>query len=629
MFVFMRISAMLCLLSAAFNPSFVCGEEVIVPPTGGQDVVSFKPDSGIEFRNSNLEASAAWIQVTDMPFETAYQVKAAERFTKSKNARAIVPIKTAIKKGDVVLLSFWIRRPGAGGQPNNVYMAVEAGTEQPESDQPKFEYKLSAYRDWKQQVRSFVAATDYDSKTGSIGIDLGEAGKITEIADLRLVNYGPDRDISSLPRSTVNYKGREADAQWRRDALARIEKIRKADLKFVIVRANGTPIAGAEVDVKMQRHAFKFGNVVNSQILGGKEESFPYTKFRSGSKKVSSWLDAQKYRQIVKDNFNCVTFESELRPHVWKQQMSDSAAGKRLHKVFAEQAVPWLQSNDIQIRGHYVAWGAMDFNAIEKQFVGDPVAHRKWLWEHMADVLPKTSDYVSEWDTINHIIAWGKHTYEAEYGGMQIYADIMQEARRLAPDATHAINEGKVLPNGYKREPYKRVIRFLNQQGQAPDTVGFMGHFDLSTLTPPEELLEVYDDFATIAPRLQLSEFDVEAGDDDQLQADYYRDVMIASFSHPNFASIVQWGFWENAHWKPAAALWREDWTLKPAGEVFVDLVKNQWWTNEVATTNATGNCDVRGFLGDYLITVQHDGKTVTKKVELKQDGSVVRITLE
>ncbi|WP_341231845.1 trehalase-like domain-containing protein, partial [Nocardioides salarius] len=42
------------------------------------------------------------------------------------------------------------------------------------------------------------------------------------------------------------------------------------------------------------------------------------------------------------------------------------------------------------------------------------------------------------------------------------------------------------------------------------------------------------------------AEFDVEAGDDDQLQADYFRDVMIATFSHPNFEAIVQWGFWES-----------------------------------------------------------------------------------
>lgn len=177
----------------------------------------------------------------------------------------------------------------------------------------------------------------------------------------------------------------------------------------------------------------------------------------------------------------------------------------------------------------------------------------------MADVLPATADYVTEWDTINHIIGWGKHTYEKEYGGKELYTEIMAEARRLAPDATHAIKEGAVLQDGYKRKPYKDFIRFLNDQGQAPDVVGFMGHFGLSTLTPPEEMLQVSDEFAEIAPNLQLSEFDVEAGDDKELQADFFRDVMIAAFSHPNYNAIVQWGFWERTHWKSAAALWRDD----------------------------------------------------------------------
>lgn len=67
--------------------------------------------------------------------------------------------------------------------------------------------------------------------------------------------------------------------------------------------------------------------------------------------------------------------------------------------------------------------------------------------------------------------------YETEYGGLQIHADILREARRLAPDAIHAINEGQILPGGDRRDPYEQVIRFLTEQGQAPDVVGFMGHF--------------------------------------------------------------------------------------------------------------------------------------------------------
>ncbi|MFG0287540.1 MAG: endo-1,4-beta-xylanase, partial [Rhodopirellula sp. JB044] len=297
----------------------------------------------------------------------------------------------------------------------------------------------------------------------------------------------------------------------------------------------------------------------------------------------------------------------------------------RKHRVFFEESLPWLRSNNIDVRGHYVAWAPMDFNPIEKDFVGNPDDHRKWLWEHMNDVLPATSEFVTEWDTINHIIGWGKHTYEKEYGSPKIYAEIMAEARRLAPNATHAINEGKILPDGYKRDPYKDVIRFLNEQGEPADIVGFMAHFGLSSLTPPEELLRVYDEFGEIAPRLQLSEFDVDAGDDEQLQADYFRDVMIATFSHPNFEAIIQWGFWEKMHWKPSAALWRSDWSLKPAGQVFVDLVADQWWTDEMLVTDQNGNCQTRGYLGDYLITVEYAGEKLTRAICLTREGQQLR----
>jgi GH35 family endo-1,4-beta-xylanase len=610
------------IVSSGAGRSFA--EVPIEIPPGGQTALALNRQSDVAFHFENVQATAAWKKIADMPFDSVYRVASDTRFSDPDNMRVTVPIDAAIKKGDVVLLSFWILRPRSGGQPNNVYINIDATP-----GETSYQYKTSAYRDWKQHVRSFVAAADLDAGQSQVRILLGEGGPSAEIADFRLINFGPDYDIASLPRSTVNYKGRQPDAKWRQEALARIEKIRKGDLTIEVVDSSGKPVTDARVKVQMQRHAFRFGNVVNAHLLGGDESMFPYTKARSGIRNTSTWQEAQKYREVVKTYFNPVTFESELRPHVWKQQMDGSRKGNQLHKILTEGAVPWLLANDIDIRGHYLSWGAMDFNDLEKQFVGDPDAHREWLWGHMADVVPKTADFISEWDTINHIIAWGKHTYEAEYGGMQIYADIMQEARRLAPDASHAINEGKILPNGYKREPYKRVIRFLNEQDQAPDVVGFMAHFGLMSLTPPEELLEVYDNFAEIAPRLQLSEFDVEVGDDDQLQSDYYRDVMIATFSHPAFVSIVQWGFWEKAHWKPAAALWRADWSLKPAGEVFVDLVKNQWWTDETITTDAKGLGQLRGFLGEYKVSVEHDGQSVSANVMLHREGATVRIQLE
>ncbi|MGB7325409.1 MAG: endo-1,4-beta-xylanase [Rubripirellula sp.] len=613
------------LLLATFTTSgfadhkFVPQNEISMPE-GGTSVLSFGPDAPMDFQTQDVDASGQWVEVEGQPLKTVYSIESDTRFTDPANMRLRIPITGSVSNGDAILISFWMRRPNAGGQPNNAYLFVDAADES-----TSFQYNLSAYKEWTRHVRSFKATEDFDSSDACVSIQLGEAGTNVEIADLQMLNYGSRRELSTLPKSTIIYQGREADASWRKQAIARIEKIRKGDLTVTVVDASGKPVPGAEVHVVMRKHAFGFGNTVSSEVLGAPESDFPINP----KKKIEvTWDEAQKYREVFKKYFDRATFESELRPHVWKQFHGDDDSSRRKLQIFIEHTIPWLKENNITARGHYIAWAPMDFNAVEKEFVGNPKGHRAWLWEHMADVLPATADFVTEWDTINHIIGWGNHTYEKEYGGKEIYAEIMAEARRLAPQATHAINEGKVLPDGYKREPYKEIIRFLNDQGQSPDIVGFMGHFGLTSLTPPEELLKVYDEFAEIAPRLQLSEFDVEAGDDEALQADYYRDVMIASFSHPNFVAIVQWGFWEKMHWKPAAALWRNDWTLKPSGEVFVDLVANQWWTDETAETDESGKCQVRGFLGDYEVTAESEGTSVTYSVTLQREGNQIRIQI-
>src|SRR5438046_29279 len=62
----------------------------------------------------------------------------------------------------------------------------------------------------------------------------------------------------SLPL-ILNYKGREANAAWRKEAEARIEKVRKGEIEVVVNDASGKAISGADVAVKMKRHAFSWG----------------------------------------------------------------------------------------------------------------------------------------------------------------------------------------------------------------------------------------------------------------------------------------------------------------------------------------------------------------------------------
>ena len=61
--------------------------------------------------------------------------------------------------------------------------------------------------------------------------------------------------------------GSEPDAAWRKAAEARIEKIRKGDLTVLVKDAAGKPVPGAEVAVRMKKHAFLWGTAVSASAF--------------------------------------------------------------------------------------------------------------------------------------------------------------------------------------------------------------------------------------------------------------------------------------------------------------------------------------------------------------------------
>jgi endo-1,4-beta-xylanase len=135
------------------------------------------------------------------------------------------------------------------------------------------------------------------------------------------------------------------------------------------------------------------------------------------------------------------------------------------------------------------------------------------------------------------------------------------------------------------------------------------------------------DRFARYKLPLQVTEFDVSI-DDEELQADYLRDFFLACFSHPSVELLQQWGFWERVHWRPKAALFRADWSAKPNGRQFLDLVHNRWKTKCTGTTDAGGRFSVHGFLGDYEVTVEKDGRVQCQTFRLPKAGHRVRLVL-
>ncbi|MDA7653416.1 endo-1,4-beta-xylanase [bacterium] len=147
-------------------------------------------------------------------------------------------------------------------------------------------------------------------------------------------------------------------------------------------------------------------------------------------------------------------------------------------------------------------------------------------------------------------------------------------------------------------------------------------------LTPPSTVLRLLDRYARLKLPIKIPEFDVDVADE-SLQADYTRDFLSASFSHPSVRGIQLWGFWEKQHWRSNAALYRANWEEKPNGAIFKELTQRKWWTLAKGVSGITGSFSGREFYGTYHVMIFIDGNQSQSIFDLKQDGQFMEVELE
>ncbi|MDP1589828.1 MAG: endo-1,4-beta-xylanase, partial [Prosthecobacter sp.] len=211
-------------------------------------------------------------------------------------------------------------------------------------------------------------------------------------------------------------------------------------------------------------------------------------------------------------------------------------------------------------------------------------------------------DRVIEWDVINHPIAWGGADMLNKRPGLEkLDREVFTLARSLTK-LPFFVNEDQVFRPGPQHDDTFAYIDSLNADGFTVAGLGNQAHFHESYLPSPEHLLAVTDRFAKIVPHQSITEYDIVTTEDEELAADYTRDVLIASFSHPAYTSFLLWGFWEGSHWKPEAASWGKDWSIRKRGEVLQEWIGRKWHTEVTLKTNEHGLVKWRGFPGWYEV---------------------------
>jgi GH35 family endo-1,4-beta-xylanase len=193
------------------------------------------------------------------------------------------------------------------------------------------------------------------------------------------------------------------------------------------------------------------------------------------------------------------------------------------------------------------------------------------------------------------------------------------------------INDYAILSGGGgttpHRDHYDKTIAMLVEKGAPLDGVGLQGHFGTS-LTGPEDMLKILDRYARFKKTLWITEYDLVI-DDMELAARFTRDFYTTLFSHPAVGGIVMWGFWDGSHWKNNAPLYFKDWSEKPAGRAYRELVLGAWRTQASGKADGAGAFTTRGFFGDYDVSVASGARKKSVRATLGPAGSSVSVVLD
>lgn len=471
-------------------------------------------------------------------------------------------------------------------------------------------------KEWDTTFFSFTTEHEVPEGAGIAKINVGETQQAIEIADFQIYAFPVGFDIFKAPQMKKTYAGRELDAPWRAAAEERIAKSRQGKITVRVVDAEGKVIEGAKVKLAMKRHLFGFGSAVDVHLL-------------SGLWTPLSQEDQTKYRNTVDDLFSRIVPENGLRVGNIDAELNPEkpweANGRRRNGIAVQWTLQWAQDRKMTSRGHYLTWCYLEPWATEEVKKGGPSGLLARYDRHFKHVLPFCAPYVDEWDALNHPVPFVEADALYNVVGPDVYAELYAKIRPQT-DKLLFVNEDTFNPD--RTEGFEKHVKHMIAKGQTPDGCGFQSHFSDYAIPAIEDEWQIYERFGKLAKHLTVTEYDLQTLDD-QLHADHLRDMMTLCFSHPQMTGFVIWGFWEKRHWKPTAAMFKNDWTERPAVQVWRDLVKGKWWTRADLAADAKGEAAATAYYGWYDITIEHGGKTKTFEVKHATNGGKPTLKLE
>jgi len=406
---------------------------------------------------------------------------------------------------------------------------------------------------------------------------------------------------ASMAFSRPLFAAKEQGNEILDQAEARIEKYRKGGAVLKLAGPDGKPLRnGLAVKIDQKRHKFLFGCNI----------------FKLGRCSTPEGNTAYEERFAALLNFATLPF------YWWNYERRQGQPDDEQ----TEQIVRWCKSHNITTKGHPLAWNYVD----PRWLPDDPDKAMQAQMKRIGRCVQRFSNDIEIWDVVNEATHYDRESIKKQAPilteairkmGVGAYVrQAFKEARQANPKATLLINDYRT-----DSDYVEKVISELLDENDRPlyDVIGIQSHMH-GGCWPVQKTWDVCERFAKFGKPLHFTETTVVSGpkaqqdwlttpEGEKSQAEQVAEFYRVLFSHPAVEAITWWDFTDQNAWQQApAGLVRADMTPKPAYNELERLIKNQWWTQAETTTNAEGASRFRGFLGEYEVGLQVDGKKLT-----------------
>jgi GH35 family endo-1,4-beta-xylanase len=378
---------------------------------------------------------------------------------------------------------------------------------------------------------------------------------------------------------------------WKSQANARIEQIRKRDVQLRIVDSTGNPVPGTSIAIQQTRHRFAFGSAINGNISN------------------------PNYAAFFRTNFEWAVMENESK---W---YANEPSRNNVTYTAADSITNFCSTHNITMRGHCLFW-AVD-NTVQQWVKNLSDADlRVHLTNRLESAVNHFKNTFVHWDVNNEML---HGNYFGNRLGAWVNPWMFSHARLLDPEVKLFVNDYNVVSQN-ETDAYKQQILNLIASNAPVDAIGAQGHFG-ATVNPL--LTETrLDSLAELGLPIWITEYD-SLNPDESVRADNLETLYRLAFSKPAVEGVLMWGFWAGSHWRGSnAAIVDLDWTLNAAGERYQSLLA-EWTTVTNGAATGDGSYDFRGFQGSYDITITPPGGQPTlRRITLAPGAGTNVVTL-